>query len=152
MRRPAPATETGSVNTELRYAECLDLLLESTVGRVAVCSPAGPRIIPVNYRVDEASLVFRTRPHGTLGTYGPNARVAFEIDRLDHQFQTGVSVIALGRLDVIDDPEEIARLAVARTPEPWAGGRRQLLLRLPWDALTGHRVGWPTTSRRTRTS
>ena len=36
MRRPSPDTETGGVNTELRYAECLDLLRGSTVGRVAL--------------------------------------------------------------------------------------------------------------------
>lgn len=152
MRRPSPDTETGGVNTELRYAECLDLLRGSTVGRVALCSPAGPRIVPVNYRVAGMSLVFRTRPHGTLGTYGPGARVAFETDRIDHVYQSGVSVVALGRLDLVDDPEEIGRLSGVGSPESWAGGPRQLLLRLPWADLTGRRVSadWPSTPTMTR--
>ena len=61
---------------ELTITECRDLLTTQDVGRVAVCTPQGPQILPVNYTVDGASVVFRTAPYSQLSTYGWNVELA----------------------------------------------------------------------------
>lgn len=131
---------------ELPYRTCRDLLHQAVVGRVAICTPAGPRIFPINFRVDGESVVFRTTPFSALATHGRRARLAFEVDHLDHEYKTAWSVVALGRAEMIEDPEELASLR-AGDPSPWAGGDRHLHLRLRWDELSGRRIGagWPHT-------
>jgi nitroimidazol reductase NimA-like FMN-containing flavoprotein (pyridoxamine 5'-phosphate oxidase superfamily) len=127
------------VDTDLPYLRCRELLQQATVGRVAICTPTGPRIVPINYRVDGESLILRTAPYSTLGTHGRNTRLAFEVDSVDHEQQTAWSVVALGRAEMIEDLDELAALRPAG-PVPWAGGERRLYLRLRWDELTGRRI------------
>ena len=43
-------------------ARCLELLRADEIGRLAVVADGGPLILPVNYRVDGESIVFRTDP------------------------------------------------------------------------------------------
>jgi nitroimidazol reductase NimA-like FMN-containing flavoprotein (pyridoxamine 5'-phosphate oxidase superfamily) len=83
--------------TQLTVAECRALLETGVVGRVAMATPVGPRIAPVNYVVHEDAIVFRTAPYSELSTYGWNVDLAFEIDRLDPDARLGWSVVALGR-------------------------------------------------------
>lgn len=145
LRTRIDAADTEGVDTELPYKTCRELLFQAVVGRVAMCTPTGPRIVPVNYRVDGESVLFRTSPYSTLGTYGRDARLAFEVDHLDHEYQNAWSVVALGRAELLEDPEEIAALRETSPPRPWAGGERHLYLRLRWDELSGRRIGggWP---------
>ena len=55
---------------EMTAEECLELLHGGVVGRVAMCTPMGPRIVPVNYAMYDDAIVFRTIPYSELGTYG----------------------------------------------------------------------------------
>ena len=58
-----------SIPAELSYTTCLARLRQEEVGRVAVCTSGGPRIVPVNYSVvDDDTLVFRTTPYSALGS------------------------------------------------------------------------------------
>ena len=41
---------------ELTVNECLDLLEGGVVGRVALCTPLGPRIVPVNYAMFDGAI------------------------------------------------------------------------------------------------
>lgn len=133
---------------ELMQEECLALLNGGVVGRVAMATPRGPRIVPVNYAMHGDAVVFRTTPYSELGTYGRNADLAFEIDHLDYEHHQGWSVVALGRCTAVEDPEELQQIRRVWDPTPWAGGRRHLYLRLRWRELSGRRIGadW---SRRT---
>ena len=126
---------------ELTYEECLELLHGGLVGRVAICTPVGPRIVPLNYALYDDAIVFRTTPYSELGTYGWNTDVAFEIDHLDYEKHQGWSVLAIGRAELIDDPDEVQDIRAGWDPTPWAGGRRHLYLRLRWRDLTGRRIG-----------
>ena len=139
MTRPTelPAVEP----VELGPSECRDLLSQGVVGRVALCTARGPQIIPVNYVVDGASVVFRTSPYGVLGQAATDARIAFEVDEIDAEAQSGWSVVASGRGTRIEDEIELGTLRAFRDPRPWAGGSRLLYVRLVWDELTGRRVG-----------
>lgn len=126
----------------LSVAECRDLLATDSVGRVAFVTPAGPRIVPVNYVLAGDALELRTSTYSELATYAPGTEIAFEIDHLDSERRRGWSVVAHG----VCERAEPSQDRDGPLPEPWVGGARPLLLRLPWRELTGRRVGgahWP---------
>lgn len=128
------------MDTELTYRQCLEMLQEGTVGRVAFCTPAGPEIVPLNYTIVDDALVFRTTPYSVLGTHGRDARMVFEVDRIDPRARTGTSVVAHGRCAPVAAADR-ALIRVFHDPDPWAAGARWLYLRLPWTSLSGRRIG-----------
>jgi nitroimidazol reductase NimA-like FMN-containing flavoprotein (pyridoxamine 5'-phosphate oxidase superfamily) len=132
---------------ELDHQKCLDLLTGGVVGRVAVCTPDGPHIVPVNYAVVEDSIVFRTAPYTVLGANAWQSRLAFEIDHLDYERHRAWSVDAVGRGQMVQDADELAAIRALRDPQPWAGGNRTLYVRLRWETLTGRRLGSGWSSR-----
>jgi uncharacterized protein len=125
---------------ELSRSECETLLRRGVVGRVALSTPTGPHVVPVNYSVSEASVVVCTTPYSVLGTYGRESMLAFEIDHVEHPRQRGWSVLVRGRAEAVEDPTELQTL-VRVLPRPWASGRRSLYLRIPLDEVTGRRLG-----------
>ena len=125
---------------ELSYQECVDLLAVGLVGRIAVVTTEGLRIIPVNYALHQGVVLFRTSPGSELAMYGPDREAAFEIDHLDYERQRGWSVVAHGRLSLVD-PAELAAMRTAWDPRPWAGGPRNLYLQLRWHSVSGRRIG-----------
>ena len=126
---------------ELTYAECRALLVRQQTGRVAVSTPDGPHIIPLNYSVVDECIIFRTTPFSVLATYARNAKLAFEVDHFREPQQLGWSVVVRGRADVVTDPAEIAHIRQVWPPFPWADGPRNLHFRLPWQEVTGRSVG-----------
>jgi nitroimidazol reductase NimA-like FMN-containing flavoprotein (pyridoxamine 5'-phosphate oxidase superfamily) len=136
----------GSHLVDLSYQMCLDLLRRGDLGRVAVCTPAGPRIFPVNYTVIDDCLVFRTAPYTVLGTHANGSRLSVEVDELDHDRRRGWSVVALGRATVVEDPEEIDAIRSQADPSPWAGGSRPLYVRVRLEELTGRSIGDPASA------
>ena len=130
---------------ELTAAECRELLGTDCVGRLAFVTPAGPRIVPVNYAVRGEAIEIRTTAYSEVATYAPGTQVAFEIDHLDGAGRQAWSVVAHGVCRRHDNPAELAVRDRADAPSPWAGGHRTMLLVLPWRELTGRRVGrhWP---------
>jgi nitroimidazol reductase NimA-like FMN-containing flavoprotein (pyridoxamine 5'-phosphate oxidase superfamily) len=126
---------------ELSYAECRALLVRQRAGRIAVATPDGPHIIPLNYSVVGESIVFRTAPFSVLATYGRNTTLAFEVDRFHEERELGWSVVARGRADVVTDPDELTQIRRACAPQPWAAGSRNLYFRLAWKELSGRALG-----------
>lgn len=126
---------------DLSHDECVRLLSGGVGGRVALSSPNGPHIVPVNYSVLDDAIIIKTSPYSTLGTYGRDTMLAFEVDHFDHERQRGWSVVARGRGEVVTNPLEIDHIREVRDPRPWAGGGRSLYLRLRWTELTGRRLG-----------
>ncbi len=125
---------------ELNAGECQALLRSGVAGRVAVSTPTGPHIVPVNYTVVENSIVFRTAPYSLLGTYGRESTLAFEIDGFDEVNERGWSVQARGRVEAVTDRAELSRIREIAEPQPWAGGARSLYLRLRWSELSGRKL------------
>jgi nitroimidazol reductase NimA-like FMN-containing flavoprotein (pyridoxamine 5'-phosphate oxidase superfamily) len=130
-----------SAPVELTIEECLSLLSGGVVGRVALSTPVGPRIVPVNYAMYDDAIVFRTAPYSELGTYGWNNDVAFEVDHIDYERHQGWSVVVLGRAELVEDPRELREIKQQWDPRPWAGGQRNLYLKLVWRDVTGRRLG-----------
>ena len=126
---------------ELSYSECEAFLRAGVAGRVAMSTPSGPQIVPVNYSVVDNAIIVRTTPYSLLATYGRDTTLAFEIDHLDHVHQRGWSVVARGRAAVVHDPKEIEHIRAVWDPRPWASGARNLFVRIHWDDLTGRQLG-----------
>ncbi len=126
---------------ELTRDECERLLRSGVGGRIALCSPNGPHIVPVNHSVVDDAIVIRTSPYSMLGTYGRDTMLAFEVDQFDHERQRGWSVVARGRAEAVEQASELEHIRDTWEPRPWAGGSRNLYLRLPWTELTGRQVG-----------
>jgi nitroimidazol reductase NimA-like FMN-containing flavoprotein (pyridoxamine 5'-phosphate oxidase superfamily) len=127
---------------ELTTHECVELLYSHVVGRVAVYTRVGIRIVPVNYAIVDDAIVWRTNPYSELATYGRDADAAFEVDDIDRDAHQGWSVVAYGRLEVIDDPEEVAHIRGVEDPGPWAAGQRHMYMRIRYRGLTGRRLGY----------
>lgn len=131
----------GAQLHELSHEECLRLLSRGGVGRIGFTSPSGQQIVPVNYELIDDAIVCRTTPYSELGRVAGSTEAAFEIDELDTQRRTGWSVVARGRLYVVVRQAEVAAIKMARDPDPWASGVRQLYLKLVWRELTGRWIG-----------
>ena len=142
---------TLSESRDLSRADCLDLLASGTVARVAVTTPDGPHIIPVNYCLFDDTVVVRTSSYSLLGTYARDAVVALEIDGFDPATHSGWSVVLRGRAAVESDPRTIRAIRSATSAAPWAGGTRNLYLRLRTDRLSGRAVGDLTPAATSRT-
>jgi hypothetical protein len=85
---PAESVRQAGVFRELSGQDCTTRLRGTTVGRVALCTPNGPVIIPVNYVIDDETVVVRTAPYSLLARHAAG-QVAFEIDHLDHDMRRG---------------------------------------------------------------
>lgn len=125
--------------TELSRAECAELLSTHGVGRLAVPTALGPVIVPVNYSVVDDAIVFRTA-RGATPSLATGCLVAFEVDRIDDVFSQGWSVLARGYARTVTDIGEERRLAERVHSAPWAGGRRDMWVRIEPYSVTGRRI------------
>ena len=119
---------------------CLRLLAADEVGRLAVVTAGAPVILPVNYALDDESIVFRTAPGTKLE--GVRGMACFEIDAFDRSTRHGWSVVVTGRLEEVDQyaARDLARLR-SLDLSPWAAGEREHWLRLVPSHISGRRVG-----------
>jgi len=120
--------------------ECLALLADDVIGRLAIVSGGAPHVVPVNYAVDGEDIVFRT-DHGLKLDEGPRSPACFEIDGFARDRRAGWSVVVHGRLEEVtaydsERHDRLARLGV----DPWAEGERQHWMRLVPSAITGRRI------------
>ena len=83
---------------EIREDECILLLATKDMGRLAVVLGGKPQIFPVNYAIDERTVIFRTAP-GTKLMASTLGDIAFEVDAFDAVSLQGwaVEVRGLGR-------------------------------------------------------
>ncbi len=125
---------------ELPREACLAHIAGAEVARVAVCTPLGPRIIPVNHTFDGHHILFRTTPYSELGTYARDADVAVEMDHLADDLSDGWSVLVIGRATMVEDPAEVQRIREQHDPTPWAAGRRSLYVRVAVRDVTGQQL------------
>jgi nitroimidazol reductase NimA-like FMN-containing flavoprotein (pyridoxamine 5'-phosphate oxidase superfamily) len=122
--------------------ECLALLRQRRVGRLAVVIKGQPHILPLNYAMDEEGvIVFRTAEL-TAATEVSLAKVAFEVDDIDVEHHRGwsVAVHGFGRdiTGAIDHESERLRQLPVR---PWAPGRRDQWFKITSSEITGRRLG-----------
>jgi len=130
---------------ELDGDECLRLISAGGVGRIAYTSRFGPAVLPVNYRLIDGAIVFRTAEHSPLdedlrtGITDADYKVAFEIDEIDLAARGGWSVLIQGPAHRVigADQDTVRRAGV----EAWAPGDRELFVRIVPSRITGRRIG-----------
>ena len=121
--------------------ECLRLLTEHPlhIGRVAVIVDGYPLILPVNYRIDHGTVVFRTSIGTKLDVAARGAPLGFEVDDLDPAWEEGWSVVIRGRGEEVTNPAEVSRLQ--RLPiRPWGPGDRSRFVRIQPEIMSGRRI------------
>ncbi|MFD7624886.1 helix-turn-helix domain-containing protein [Streptomyces sp. NPDC059851] len=123
----------------LDEAECQRLLGTHGVGRIAVFTPDGLAVLPVNYLVAGTGIAFRTSEVATAAK-AAGTEAAFEIDRIDDVTAEGWSVLAVGALTAVTDAGELRHLNAEARSGPWAGGGRTHWMKLTPVRLTGRRV------------
>jgi nitroimidazol reductase NimA-like FMN-containing flavoprotein (pyridoxamine 5'-phosphate oxidase superfamily) len=134
-----------AVLEELDEAECLRLISPGGVGRLAFTGRFGPTVLPVNYQLHQGTVVFRTAQDSPTdedlrtGIAHAEYKVAFEIDDFSPASKEGWSVLIQGALHHVDSDAERASVLEAGV-EPWAGGARDLFLRVIPSRITGRRI------------
>ncbi len=124
---------------ELDPAQCWAHLAEGRVGRLAVSVANRPDIFPVNYVVDDGTLVVQTAPGFKLAASVLGAGVAFEIDEVDAASRSGWSVVVHGTAREIESVEGLLA-AEDLAIRPWAGGQKRHFIRIQPDEVTGRRI------------
>ncbi|MFF2043705.1 helix-turn-helix domain-containing protein [Kitasatospora sp. NPDC058170] len=124
----------------LTEAECWDLIGTHGVGRIALPVDPGPAVFPVNYAVDDGTIVFRTAAR-SAATPADGAPVSFQIDRIDDHLSRGWSVLVLGRARYVEDEDGVHHLRQLPGTTSWAGGDHPLWVRIQPDEITGRRIG-----------
>ena len=127
------------VPEELDRQECLRLIAPGGIGRIAFDDGEGPTVIPVNYAVDDETIVYRTTP-ASAPANAAGKEIAFEVDQVDDALSQGWSVLVTGRAEQLSDPDTIHRLSSAAGPQPWAGGERKLWIRIVPTRITGRLI------------
>ena len=98
-----------------------------------------PAIFPVNYLVVDGAIVFRTAPGTKMSAAMEGAVVAFEVDDYQLADRSGWSVLAVGRAEVVDDPDTGFMARLARL-EPFVDGTRTAIVRIEPLFLSGRRL------------
>src|SRR6516162_1097506 len=137
--------EGHGVLEELDEAECLRLISPGGVGRIAYTGRFGPTVLPVNYKLHEGTIVFRTVEDSATdedlrtGIANAEYRVAFEIDDFSMAAREGWSVLIQGALHHVESQAERASVRESGV-QPWASGPRELYLRVIPSRMTGRRI------------
>jgi uncharacterized protein len=131
----AEGTNTSSLSA-LDEKDCWALLASQQVGRLVVIDGTRPDIFPVNYLVDDGEIVVRTAEGTKLAAAIMIGEVAFEIDEINADTQTGWSVVVHGTAreshtlaDAMHDDEI--------DPEPWASGEKARTIHIAPTDISG---------------
>jgi nitroimidazol reductase NimA-like FMN-containing flavoprotein (pyridoxamine 5'-phosphate oxidase superfamily) len=122
----------------LDQRECHALLASHRVGRVAFTERALPAIRPINYTLHGNHIVLRTQADGLAARLDGQV-VAFEIDEIDAESETGWSVVVTGTARVLRDPGDLVRL----DPVPvssWAGPDHRTAVCITPGQMSGRRI------------
>ncbi len=129
----------------LDKAECLRLISPGGIGRIAFTGRYGLTVLPVNYKLHDGAIVFRTAqdsPTGEdlrTGIAHAEYQVAFEIDQIDPQTREGWSVLIHGPAHHMSTGDERAAVLESGV-EPWPGGAREHAIRIAPSTITGRRL------------
>jgi uncharacterized protein len=123
---------------EIREAECLEILGQHSLGRMAIVVDGQPQIFPVNYAMSGRIISLRTAAGSKL-RHAPTSKVCFEIDEYDSSgvaWSVMVQGIAVDATDAFDDVSWAARAVEAR---PLAPGAKSYRIAIEPSKITGRR-------------
>jgi nitroimidazol reductase NimA-like FMN-containing flavoprotein (pyridoxamine 5'-phosphate oxidase superfamily) len=136
---------SAAIMEALDEAECLRLLSLAVVGRIAFVGRYDLTVLPVNYRLVDGAILFRTGQDSMTGEdlrtgiAHADYRVAFEVDAFDEATREGWSVLIQGPAHHLDTPAEQGA-AMAAGVEPWPSGEKDHFIRITPARMTGRRI------------
>ncbi|MEU7137487.1 pyridoxamine 5'-phosphate oxidase family protein [Streptomyces sp. NPDC046261] len=141
-REPAPGGQPAAPHpllAQLPEGECWRRLGTHGVGRIGLSAVPTPVVLPVNFLVDGRTVVYRTEAGGAAAP-AEGDQLAFEADHIDERLSRGWSVLITGTAEHITDPGTVASLSTQPGAQPWAGGKRDLWVRIRPGAVTGRTI------------
>lgn len=120
----------------LSETECWNLLAGVALGRLVTSVDGNPAIFPVNFAVQNRSILFRTAAGTKLVGAAINNNVLFEAD--DHDSAEGWSVIVAGSARSLRSDDEIAEAERVQLI-PWTAGEKTHFVRIRPRSVTGRR-------------
>lgn len=127
------ATQLANVLPE---SECWNLLSSVELGRLITSVDGEPEVFPVNFAVQNRTLLFRTAEGTKLVSTAINHNVVFEAD--GHDDSQGWSVIVRGFSRILHADDEIA-LAEQAQLRPWVATDKQHYVRIRPMRVSGRR-------------
>ena len=134
-----------AIMEELDEAECLRLVAEEEIGRLAYAGRYDLTVIPVNYRLVDGTILFRTAQDSLTGEdlrtglAHADFKVSFEVDRFSDATREGWSVLIQGPAHHLDSDAELESARSAGV-EPWPSGERDHFIRITPMRVTGRRI------------
>jgi nitroimidazol reductase NimA-like FMN-containing flavoprotein (pyridoxamine 5'-phosphate oxidase superfamily) len=142
---PGPGASARRVLERLSEADCMELLADGGLGRLAYTSRYGPTALPVAYKIDGGSIV--------LGTWDPalfdedlrtgiaqaEYQVVVEVDQIDAEAREGWFVLVRGAAHHLDTEVERASFIGAGL-EPWIEGVPAHFIRVSPASIWGSRT------------
>ena len=120
----------------LSESECWDLMKSGSLGRLVTSVDGQPEIFPINYVVQNRTILFRTAEGTKLVSTAINHNVLFEVD--DHNVAEGWSVIVKGMARSLRTDEDIAEADQAQLL-PWIATVKPHYVRIRPMGVTGRR-------------
>ncbi|WP_061298298.1 pyridoxamine 5'-phosphate oxidase family protein [Herbidospora cretacea] len=127
---------------ELDEKECLRLIEQGGIGRVAFGEATGLTVFPVNYRLIDGQVVFRIRKGGTMdqgissGIDDLEVKIAFQVDHIDERNRDGWTVLIQGPAHHVSGSE----LSAGADVDSWAGSDRDHYIRIAPQRVTGRKI------------
>jgi nitroimidazol reductase NimA-like FMN-containing flavoprotein (pyridoxamine 5'-phosphate oxidase superfamily) len=118
--------------------ECLRLISDAPIGRVAVIAGGIPLVVPVNFALLEGDVVFRTGTGAKLAAAVGRSPLTLEVDSIDVAARSGWSVLVTGGASEITRPDDLAA-AAALDLQSWLPGRGRYI-RIRSEAVSGRRL------------
>jgi hypothetical protein len=123
----------------LDEAECLRLLRTAPIGRLAFTEGALPAVQPVAFAVADREIYIPTHQGSKVAAASRGAVVAFEVDEIDPERQTGWNVTVVGPSRVVSDAVDVARLDLLGV-RPWAPADAHCYVGVAIRLVRGRRV------------
>ncbi|MGB0971159.1 MAG: pyridoxamine 5'-phosphate oxidase family protein [Mycobacterium sp.] len=122
--------------TILPESECWQLLSSTPIGRLVTAADGIPEIFPINFAVQDRTVLFRTAEGAKLVTSAINKEVLFEAD--EYGADEGWSVIVKGVTRSLRTDEEIEEAERAHL-RPWTKTIKDHYIRVLPTRVSGRR-------------
>jgi nitroimidazol reductase NimA-like FMN-containing flavoprotein (pyridoxamine 5'-phosphate oxidase superfamily) len=130
---------------ELDESECLRLIAGQEIGRLAYIGRYDLTVLPVNYRLVDGTILFRTAQDSLTGEdlrtgiAHADFKVSFEVDHFNEATREGWSVLIQGPAHHLDSDAE-QESAQSAGVEPWPSGDKDHFIRITPTWVTGRRI------------
>ncbi len=120
----------------LPESECWELMSTVALGRLVTAADGWPEVFPVNFAVQDRTILFRTAEGTKLVSAAINDKVLFEVDQ--HDPEGGWSVIVKGSARAVRSDEDLEAASQADLI-PWTATTKQHFVRIRPLSVTGRR-------------